>query len=230
MGAAMQGLIHYNIALAHQVDHAQAFLSCGFDAVPSPLGDADVHVISGPHYAKRYWLNHPRVLEIDRAWWGDPDCISIGWRQPDGTRKFASGDAPRNKPEMQPWTQGEDSCLILADYGQDTADIEQQARQRFSAVQTRPHPADKRSETTLEAAIRAHDVVIGTTGTAIFKAIQMGVPTICLDEKNECWPACSSMDTPLYRGDRTQWLHEMSYKQFNLAEIGVAWELLRDIL
>lgn len=228
----MKKVIHYNPALSHQCDHAKAFEACGFEATTDPRAEADIHVISGPHYAKAHWLNHPRVLEIDRAWWGDPDSISIGWLQPDGTRKFANGDVSRETPIMEPWKTREDSCLILADYGQDPSEIEHAARMQFTSVRTRLHPADSRERyiTTLETMLRLHDVAIGHAGTSIFEAIKMGVPVICTDPKNECMPVCSGLiDAPLYRGDRKQWLHEMSYKQFSLAEIssGLAWELLK---
>jgi len=170
---------------------------------------------------------------IDRAWWNDPDCVSIGWLQPDGTRKFATGDAPRPKPEMEPWKTRADSCLVLADYNQDVGEIAVQAAARFTTVDVRLHPANIQQRTTaLKSAVRLRDVAIGHAGTGIFEAIIQGVPTICTDPKNECAPVCSrSVEDDLYRGDRDEWLHEMSYKQFSLAEIadGTAWDLLKDI-
>jgi hypothetical protein len=231
----MHKVIHYNPNLAHQIDHANAFKACGFDAVPTAYGQpADVHVISGNWFAYNAWKHHPRVLMIDRAWWGDPDCVSIGWLQSDGSRKFAQGSAPRPKPDMEQWKKREDSCLIVADYGQDVSDIAYRASRRFTTVNVRLHPADstERRVVALEHAIRLHDVVIGHAGTAIFEAVIQGVPTICTDPLNECAPVCSSsVDEPLFRGDREQWLHDMSYKQFTLAEIadGTAWNLLKDI-
>lgn len=232
----MQGLIHYNPNLSHQVDHAQAFLNCGFAATPKPTGDADIHVISGPWFAYHQWKHHDRVLMIDRAWWNDPDCVSIGWLQSDGSRRFAQGSAPRPVPEMREWKQpsprfGELKCLVLADYGQNFADIAMQAAQRYNTVTIRQHPADRKSLIDLHDDIAWHDVVIGNKGSAVFDAIALGVPTICHID-NECAPVCThTLDAPLFRGDRSQWLHEMSYKQFSLAEIadGTAWQLLKDV-
>lgn len=234
----MQGIIHYNPGLSHQVDHAAAFKACGFAATPKSTGAADIHVVSGPYFAKQNWLHHPRVLEIDRAWWGDPDCISIGWLQADGSRKFATGDTSRDKPDLCEWKQcqwptfGEMRCLVLADYGQDVSGIVAKASKRFNTVNVRQHPADHKSIINLKEDIGWHDVVIGSSGSAMFEAIQMGIPTICLDPDNDCAPVCSdSIDADLFRGDRELWLHEMSYKQFSLAEIadGTAWRLLKDI-
>ncbi len=230
----MQGLIHYNPALQHQIDHANAFKACGFAATADPYRPAEIHVVSGPHYALDRWREHPNCLVIDRAWWGDPDCVSIGWLNSDGTRNFAQGSAPRPKPEYEPWKTREASCLILADYGQDISELSYEASMRFVSIQSRLHPADstQRHQITLDTMLRLHDVAIGNSGTAIFDAIMQGVPAICTDPLNECMPVCApTMDSELFRGDRTEWLHDMSYKQFTLAEIadGTAWNLLKDI-
>lgn len=229
----MQGMIHYNPRLQHQFDHAQAFLASGFTATPKVTGAADVHVISGPWFAYNEWKDHPRTLMIDRAWWGDPDCVSIGWLQPDGTRKFASGDKPRPKPEMRGWKDQERSCLILADYNQDVSDVVFEAKKRFGFVEVREHPANtKRVQPALKAAIVLRDVVICHSGTAGFEAIRLGKPVICSDPQNEIRPvSAGALTDELYRGDRSAWLHEMSYKQWSLAEIasGAAWAHLKDV-
>ena len=235
-----QGTMHYNPSVQHQVDFANAFRACGFDVTTSQNEQADTHVIYGPHYCLGHLRKHPRVLYIDRAWWGHDDTqpgdghVSIGWMQPDGSRKFASGDVPRETPEMEPWKAREDSCLILADYMQKTSDIALSAVSRFRHVNVRLHPANdtERHTVRLQDAIRLHDVAIGHAGTSIFESIRMGVPTICTDPRNPCAPVCSrNVDDELYRGSRDAWLRDMSYKQFSLAEIadGTAWNLLRDI-
>lgn len=231
MGEKVQGLVHYNPRLQHQVDHAEAFRACGFDTTPLPTGEADVHVISGPWFAYQQWHSHPRVLMIDRAWWGDPQYISIGWLNPDGSRRFASGTKQRPIPFYEAWKVRDWSCLILADYGQDVADIYYAACQRFGHVTIRKHPADEVPIIPLTSALRLHDVAICTSGSAGFEAIMQGVPTICLNPKNEIAPVCAaSLDAELYRGDRAEWLHDMSYKQWPLAEIGEAWQHLKDIM
>jgi hypothetical protein len=122
--------------------------------------------------------------------------------------------------------------LVLADYQQDVTDIAYAAGKRFGHVEVRPHPADTdRKLIDIKSAIRLRDVVICSSSTAGFEAIIQGAPTICLDPKNEIAPVCSaSIDADLYVGDRAQWLHEMSYKQWSLDEIasGEAWEHLKD--
>ena len=234
----MQGVMYYNPSRINQCIQAKAFKSCGFEtttAVRKP--DPEVCVISGPWYARDAVKNHKRTLMIDRAWWNDPDCVSIGWLKRDGTRKFAHGSAPRPKPNLLDWKpvwdMGEIRCIVLADYGQDVSETVRRASERFPSVQVRVHPADSTTvrSVTLEMDCQFADVVVGHSGTALFEAIKNGTPVICTDSQNECMPVCSTFDEPLYRGDREQWLHEMSYKQFTLAEIadGTAWSLLKDI-
>lgn len=225
----MQKIIHYNPALNHQIDHAAAFIGSGFDISIDIQTPADVHVISGPHYAYSHWLGRENVLMIDRALWGDPDSVSIGWLQADGTRKFATGTADRPKPDYLPWKTREGSCLILADYQQDINSSV--VRDRFNPVTTRRHPAEIESRHSLSTELAFADVVMGHSGTAIFTALMMGVPVICTDPNNICMPVCSdSVEADLYRGDRDPWLHDMSYTQFTLDEIhsGLAWELLSE--
>ena len=169
-----------------------------------------------------------KVLMIDRAWWGDPDCVSIGWLQPDGTRKFASGEARRDKPEMYDWkptwsipSLKEIRCIVLADYGQDVTETVRQASKRFPSVQVRLHPADCKEPRplTLEDDVKWADVIVGHSSSALFEAIRYGTPVICTDPNNPVMPVSAAMHETLYRGDRTRWLHQMSYKQFSLSEI-----------
>lgn len=229
----MTGLFHYNCNLSHQVDHANAFKKCGFDTTPSPYVEGgDFHVISGPHFAYEQW-KHSTPLMIDRAWWGDPDYVSIFWLMPDGTRRYASGTEPRPYPEMEPWGTAQDNVLILADYQQITTAVEVFAKMTFGNVTVRKHPAEEKHTDSLEDALMKADIVIGHSGTAVFDAIRLGRPTVCTDSRNPCAPVCTSwVGAELYRGDRSAWLHDMSYKQWSLSEIssGEAWEALQDVL
>lgn len=228
----MLGLIHYNPHLKHQRDHAQAFEACGFKATTDPLAEADVHVVSGPHYAMRHWLDHPRVLVVDRAWWGDPEAVSLGWLNADGSRRFAVPDFDRWHPEPQPWKTREQSALVLADYGQDVDAIVSRAKSRFHCVRVRRHPAEERPEVSLPSSLALSDVAIGTSGSALFDAVVAGVPSICLDPRNEIAPVCApSLEDELVRPDRGPWLRCMAWKQFWLEEIanGFAWAALEGL-
>ena len=230
--------MYYNPSRINQCIQAKAFKACGFHVTPGlHLPEPEVCVVSGPHYASEAMLQTKRVLKIDRAWWNDPDCVSIGWLKRDGTRKFAHGSAPRPKPNLLDWKpvwdMGEIRCIVLADYGQDVSETVRRASERFVSVQVREHPADATVPrvVSLEADCQFADVVVGHSSTALFTAIQNGTPVVCTDPQNEIMPVCSTFDQELYRGDTEEWLHDMSYKQWSLDEIasGEAWEHLKDI-
>ena len=236
MGERTQGLMHYNPNLSHQVDHAHAFQSSGFDITSSAFGDSHTHVISGPYFAYDQWVGHPRVLMIDRAWYGDPHNVALAWLNPDGTKRYASGTQPRPGPSYLPWKTREQSALILAGYQEDVTDLADRVRKRFPYVRVRKHPAERRamphdSVFSLTSELALSDVCVGGNTTALFESIRMGVPVICTDPRNECMPVCvPNLDDELYRGDISEWMHGMMYKQFSLHEIetGEAWEILND--
>jgi len=235
----MQGVVHYNPHVSHQTDFARAFANCGFKITTNRNEPADVHVIYGPHYCLHVWRKHTRVIYIDRAWWGHDESkpgdgyASIGWLNPDGSRRFATGTKPRPKPEYESWKTRECSALILAGYDEDVSEVVFEAYKRFTTVNVRKHPANRtHAEVSLEDHIRLRDVIICNQGTAGFEAIIQGKPLICLNPQSELLPvACGTMDGELYRGDRDEWLHDMSYKQWSLAEIasGEVWQHLKDV-
>lgn len=212
-------LCHYNPNMAHQVRWAKAFSDAGCAITPHCGGEADIHIVQGPWFALKTWANHPRVLWLDRAFWGDPDVVTLGWKRGD-TRVFAWGPAVRDKPAMLPWKTREDSALILADYNQDVSDLAAQARQRFGYVYTRFHPATKAPCHSLQADLMMADVCVGHSSTALVEAIVLGVPVICTDPLNAVAPvAVRNMDADLYRGDRDARLHKISWMQWHIDEI-----------
>ena len=220
-------LFHYNPKLNHQVRHALAMSDAGVQITPSPDGEADIHIISGPHFALDRWRNHPRVIMIDRAYWGDPEYIRMGWLQKDGSLKYARGTSKRDRPACLPWKTREQSCLILADYGQECNGIVAQAYDRFGHVRVRRHPAEgtPSPNVSLESELMLTDVVVGHSSTALVEAIVLGVPVICTDPRNVVAPV-SVTGGELYRGDREAWLHEISWHQFNHDEFGMALRVL----
>ncbi len=227
-------VLHYNASFPHQVKHAHAFAVAGCFVTDDINKEADTHIVSGPHYALNRWKDHPNTIWLDRAFWGDPECVSIGWLQADRTRKFASGTDSRQKPDLSPWKTREDSVLILADYEQDVNEIVLAAYSRFGCVRVRRHPAEQglksgeSPDVSLASQLALSDVCIGHSSTALFEAIVMGVPVICTDPKNVVAPvSVQDMDAELYRGDRDEWLHDLSYAQFNHDEFGLALELLQ---
>ena len=226
----MLGLVHYNPSLGHQVRYARAFEQAGFKITTEVDGKADVHVVLGPWYAMKHLQDHPRVLMIDRAYWGDPDSVSIGWLQPDGSRAFATGTYQRPHPKPLPWKEREQSALLLADYGQDISEAYAEAKLRFHFVRVRKHPADDPSQVPLRTHLALCDVAIGWKSTALVEAALYGVPVVCLNDQGVTRPvAAHSIEADLYRGSRAEWLHNLSYRQFTIDEIadGTAWRHLK---
>jgi len=224
----MVTLMHFNPKLPHQVRHAEAFRAAGIATTPSPEGEADVHIVSGPYFALPRWRQHPHVIWLDRAFYGDPEYISLGWLNPDGTRTFASGAEPRFKPELKPW-RTEGYALVLADFQQNVDELAKEATARFGEVRVRRHPAESGLKSGEKPAVSLADdlagagVCIGHSSTALFEAVVLGVPVICTDPRNVVAEvAVASMDAPLFRGGRFGWLHRVSWMQWNHDEFGEA--------
>jgi len=226
-------LMHFNPHLDHQVKHAEAFKAAGIQTTPSPEGEADVHIVSGPYFALERWRDHPRVIWLNRAFYGDPEYVSIGWLEPDGNRTFACGDESREKPELLPWKTRECSALILADFEQNVDQLAFDVRHRFGYARVRRHPAEgglKSGElpaVSLESQLMLHDVCIGHSSTALFEAVVLGVPVICTDPYNVVAEVSAhGVTDELVRCDRQDWLHRVSWMQWNHDEFGQALEHL----
>lgn len=175
-----------------------------------PLLEADIHIVSGPHYAKNHWLQHPRVLLLDRAYWHDErregmasmPWVSLGWLRPDGGRSFHVGRG-RARPEVRVKDEGSGS-IFLADYG---GPIEQ-------ADTVRRHPDEQSPRESLKDALRRHRIAIGYQTTALVTAALEGLTVFCKDSR-------SIMSEP-------NWLDLLSYADWHYSEIasGEAWEHL----
>lgn len=228
-----QVVIHQNPNLDHQRKWAQAFKQAipGAYVTSQPTLttlDPDIHIINGPNYCYKYWLGKPNVLMIDRAYWGDPDHVSIGWLKADGTRIFASGRPERPRPAIKPWKEYRGSACVFAGYREEISDLVKLARKHFERVYCRHHPADKQHSGLMELGgelstiFALCDVAVGTKSTVLYDAVFNGLPTIGeVGSVRSYWG-------DLRRPDRSEWLHELSYRQFHIDEVrnGLAWELL----
>ena len=223
-------VIHANPSLAHQGRWAQAFKESLPDAVitNSRTLAGDIHIINGPHYCYKHWLGKPNVLMIDRAYWGDPDCVSIGWLQADGGRIFANGPHRRPLPLLKRWKEYRGSACVFAGFREDISNLVKKARSVFDRVYCRHHPQDIRQSKLMElsgpldSVWELCDVAIGTRSTVLYEAVFNGLATI-----GDIGSVASDWES-LRRPDRSEWLHELSYRQFHITEVrnGTAWELL----
>lgn len=173
---------------------------------------ADVHIVSGPHFAKNNFLNHPRTILLDRAYyheektglWKSMDWVSLGWMRPDGGRNFNVG-CGREPPKVE-GRPDRGGSIFLADYG---GPIER-------ADEVRRHPEDQKSSEGLRCALRRHRVAIGYQTTALVAAGLCGLEVVCKDRRN-------IMAEP-------NWLDLLPYADWHWSEIesGEAWEHLND--
>lgn len=201
--------IHTNANYEHQRKQAEYFKQ-GFarhnlkaEITTSINMPADVHVVLGPNYAKAKWINHNRVILLDRNYYlSCSDHVSIGWMNKEGGRDFKVGTGKKDLIIREP--NGIKS-LFLADYNGviEKADI------------VRLHPANKKHKTTLYEDINNCNRATGYNTTALVEAALNGLKITCkgntsiLNNKN--------------------WLKLLPYANWHYNEIksGEVWEHLQ---
>ncbi len=202
-------VIHANPTQPHQKQHARLFQQ-GFkrhglkSTVTAELNiEADIHVISGPWYAKPYCLHYDNVIYLDRCYYkGNPDHVSVGWLDSTGGRTFLVGEG-RQAPKIRE-CMGKKS-LFLADYNGLTeyADI------------IRMHPDNKKYETTLSEDILKCNRATGYDTTALVIAALSGLDITCKGK------------TSILK--QKNWLNLLPYADWHLDEIGSGelWDHLK---
>ena len=196
-------VIHCNRGLAHQVAIARhlrdGFGSRGIKSTISykPNTSGDVHVVLGPWFALDQW-RYANTLMIDRAYWGDPECVSIHWLK-DG-EKVRLRDMPyRHHPRLQKEKEG-DRRIYLCDY-------HQKPEGKFDTV--RYHPAEVKGQCTLDQALDAHDIAIGRRSTALVDAVFRGLRVETGDPNSPVYGIAS----------RRQWARDLAWHNWSMQEI-----------
>ena len=214
-------IIHVNPNLEHQVKIGDA-LKAGFDRhdKPSEISHkadtpADLHVVLGPWFALRQW-KHANTLYIDRAYWGDPKCISIHWLK-NGEKHFGRSCNYRSHPQSKPYKHG-DRTIILCDYKQRPV-----FEQNIQAT-IRLHPSEVKPHRSLEQDLANHDIAIGKRTTALVDAAIAGLKVITDDTHSPVWEISNS--TSYIKRD--QWLVNLAWHNWSLVEIanGDMWHVL----
>lgn len=207
---------HCNPAQPHQVEHGQ-WLKKGFkchglnlDITANITKEADIHIVSGPHYALDYWKCHSKVILLDRALWhqGKPekwhsmDWLSAGWIE-NGRKSFKTGDG-RKAPEPKAGNNGAGSVFLADYYGP----IEQ-------ADTIRLHPERETNPEPLLNCLHRHARAIGYNTTALITAGLEGLEVIC-----------KSKESIMYQPN---WLELLPYAdwRYNEIESGELWDHLR---
>jgi len=216
MGAKVA--IHRNPGLKHQARAADAIAE-GFrrhgcrPTVTASVGlGADIHVCLGPWYALRQNIGK-RVLYLDRAFWGDPDCWSCTWLDKAGRKQFEWLDEPpkRQHPDLGPARSG-DRSIYLCDY--------QCGPPADWAGSVRRHPAEAKSAEPLKSVLDRHDIAVGRHTTALVDAAIMGLGVTCEVQDGPC--------SGLYLG-REAWIGSLAWHNWNHDEMssGDMWEHFR---
>jgi hypothetical protein len=211
----MSVAIHINPTQEHQREHYEWF-AAGLKRHGIILNvthdldyPADIHIISGPHYAKKAFLGQSNVILIDRAYyhegkstWKSMDWISLGWMRSDGGRRFICGTG--RKPPVIRNNAGKSGTIFLADYN---GPVEE-------ADTVRLHPSRQQSGRELLDDLHRHHTAIGYQTTALVAAAIEGLEIICKDKRNIL--------------AENNWLELLPYAdwKYNEIESGEAWEHL----
>lgn len=201
-------VIHCNRGLAHQVKIAEAlrsgFSRHGINAHISFQAEtvADLHVMMGPWFAFKQW-KHTNALYIDRAYWGDPECVSVHWLN-GGEKVFTTRCRNRQHPKMKPYKQG-DQVLVLGDYGY--------LPNHVGTV--RKHPAEEKPKRSLADDLEAHDIAVGRRTTALVDAAIAGLMVKTDDPHSPVWAISGCRSIP----KRDQWINNLAWHNWSLLEI-----------
>lgn len=157
----------------------------------------------GPNYAKQKWINHDRVILLDRNYYlSSADHVSIGWMNKNGGRDFKLGT---NKKELFKRESKGSKSIFLADYNgvSENADI------------IRLHPENYKYKTTLQEDIAKCNRAIGYDTTALIEAALSGLKITCKGK------------TSILLNDN--WLELLPYANWSYNEIesGEVWEHLQ---
>lgn len=185
------------------------------------LEAGNVTAIDG-EYEKR------RLARISASWGG------YGYRG--AIPKVAS---QRFEIECQPWKDGGEYALLLcqmprdrilpSDYEKWLASMTVELKRRSQMVY-RPHPCVEQRSVTLAEDLAGAEYAVTYCSNSAVEAVLAGVPTICFDRSCAAWPVCSKMLGLIQRPDRSQWLAELSWRNWTLDEIasGLMWDFLKE--
>ncbi|RLB67680.1 MAG: hypothetical protein DRH08_03010 [Deltaproteobacteria bacterium] len=202
---AKRTIIHCNGSLKHQVEIAGC-LQAGMGGEISYKADtdADLHVVLGPWFALKQW-RFANTLYIDRAYWGDPDCVSIHWLK-DGEKVRSKNNGFRPHPKLKPLKTGK-RTVILCDYGMNGADLSEKY-----GGDIKRHPAEGDTQP-LSAVLEQYSVAVGRRTTALVDAAIAGLTVHTDDPFSPVWPISGQ------RGNRQQWLNDLAWHNWSKTEI-----------
>lgn len=211
----MRAVVHVNPSLSWQQRYGVAITSSLVDfgvearTTHNPEESADLTVILGPHWAKHHHGHH-RCLYIDRAYWGDPDAVSVHWME-HGEKEFDwSGNEGRPHPSLFPLKSGE-RTVVLCDYNK---------LFELPGATIRQHPSNHPPSETLSECFVRHEIAVGGRSTALVDAAIAGLRVISNDPYSPVKPLSFAIDP-----DREHWIKSLSWHNWTFEEIksGELW-------
>lgn len=209
-------VIHCNSRLAHQVELAECLRAgMGGEISYSADTEADLHVVMGPWFAFKRW-QYANTLYIDRAYWGDPDCVSIHCLRA-GEKIRTTNNPHRDHPAVKPWKTGR-KTVVLCDYGMDGSKLAQQY-----GADIRKHPAEGEKQPLCEI-LEQYDIAVGCRTTALVDAAIAGLVVHTNDKHS---PVRSIQGQQC---DRKQWLNDLAAHNWSKTEIsrGEMWATIQN--
>lgn len=214
----MRAVIHVNPSSEWQVRYAAALLAglraCGNTPriTHNPVDADELTVVLGPHWALSYH-GHRRVVLIDRAYWGDPQSVSMHWAE-NGQKVFDwSRTEPRDHPPLSPLKTGS-RTVVLCDYGR---------LYELGGATIRRHPADAPSCETLAECLARHEIAAGGRSTALVDAAIAGLRVVTNDKHSPVLPLSFQAEP-----DRERWITALAWHNWNINEIeqGEPWRVM----
>lgn len=170
--------------------------------------------------------------------------ISVAWDGYGGRGWVPKRTEPRFELVAKPWCRAGGYVLVLGQTPSDRAvpqnypDILRSVVEKLGDdVVYRKHPncgldlSGVRTHTgTLAEALAGAAVAITYSSNSAVEAVLAGVPTICLDRGCVAWPVCGHELGEIVTPDRTEWLIEMTWRNWALDEIasGEMWAFMKE--
>jgi len=198
-------------------------------------------------------------LVMERGYIGDrKKWTSLGFNGQNGRADFLNENSPSDRWDRypswneKPWHPGSDYILLIGQVPTDSAvghidfkswvvnTIKHLKQITDLPIEYRPHPiaqgrhlSHKYEKAELIDEISRAAAVVTFNSTAGVDAVMDGIPVIAMDEGSMAWPMAGHdlvdvLDPPM--PDRTQWLQDLAYCQWNKKEIssGKAWDHLKN--
>lgn len=219
---------------------------------------SDFIVSWGWRKARLWHSRYREVLVMERGYIGDRyKWTSLGWNGLNGRARWNAAQDDGNRLNkyypriMRPWKKENSGyALIIGQVPGDASihgvDIDTWYNNVYEKliklgydVKYRHHPLANRNKKPVPFAsldgelikvLRGAQFVITYNSNTAVDAVVNGIPAITYDEGSMAWPVSShKLTDKLFRGERKDWLIDLSWRQWNIEEIrsGFAWDIIK---